>query len=67
MTVGKLIELLQDLSKDDLIQIKAWTKGNDGHFDSELLKIDSVDDDTNVGVWNLICSEYEDGESVWDD
>ena len=47
MTVGKLIELLQELPKEDLIQVQH----KPGRFNFEY--ITGIVDDTNVGVWNI--------------
>lgn len=59
MTVGKLIELLQELPKEDLIQVQH----KPGRFNFEWIY--GIEDDTNVGVWNIQTWDYEDGESVW--
>ena len=61
MTVGKLIKLLQELPKEDLIQV-CHLSGN-----SNFECIASVQDDTNVGVWNIQTRDFEDGEDVWSD
>jgi hypothetical protein len=59
MTVGKLIELLQELPPEDLIQVQH----KPGRFNFEY--ITGIVDDTNVGVWNIQTWDFEDGESVW--
>jgi hypothetical protein len=61
MTVGKLIELLQELPKDDLIQVQH----RPGRSNFEC--IFAVHDDINIGVWNIQTRDFEDGEDVWSD
>ena len=61
MTVGKLIELLQELPKEDLIQVQH----RPGHSNFEC--IFDIQDDTNIGVWNIQTWDFEDGEDVWSD
>lgn len=61
MTVGRLIELLQELPKEDLIQVQH----RPGSFNFEC--IFDVHDDTNIGVWNIQTRDFEDGEDAWSD
>ena len=61
MTVEKLIELLQELPKEDLIQVQH--KPGRSNFEC----IFDVQDDTNIGVWNIQTRDFEYGEDVWSD
>ena len=61
MTVGKLIELLQELPKEDLIQVQH----RPGRFNLEC--IFAVHNDADIGVWNIQTRDFEDGEDVWTD
>jgi hypothetical protein len=61
MTVGKLIELLQELPKEDLIQVQH----RPGRFNLEC--ITDIISDTNIGVWDIQTWDFEDGEDVWSD
>ena len=61
MTVGKLIELLQELPKEDLIQVQH----RPGYSNFEC--IFDVHDDIKIGVWNIQTRDFEDGEDVWSD
>ena len=61
MTIGKLIELLQKLPKEDLIQVQH----RPGYSNFEC--IFDIHDDLKIGVWNIQTKDFEDGEDVWSD
>lgn len=62
MTVGKLIELLQELPKEDLIEVKCYDRGS-----INFKHITGVLDNTDVGVWDIIAWESDENNNVWTD
>lgn len=62
MTVGKLIELLQELPKEDLIEVKCYNRSS-----INFKHITGVLDSTEVGVWDIIAYESDEFNNVWSD
>ena len=62
MTVGKLIELLQELPKEDLIEVKCYNRGS-----INFKHITGVLDSTEVGVRDIIAYESDEFNNVWSD
>ena len=66
MTIKQLIEYLQKFNSEDRICIKAWIKNKEGQSENYFLRITGIDDDCNVGVWDLIANEFQENETVWE-
>lgn len=66
MKIKQLIELLQKYDSEDRICIKAWTQDKNGKYERHFLRITGIEDDCNVGLWNLIVDEFMENETAWE-
>lgn len=65
MKIKQLIELLQKYDPEDRICIKAWTQDENEKYEKHFLRITGIEDDCNVGLWNLIADEFMENETAW--
>lgn len=66
MKIKQLVELLQKFDPEDRICIKAWTQDENGKLEKHFLRITGIDDDCNVGLWDLIADEFMENETAWE-
>lgn len=66
MKIGQLIKYLQKFDSEDRICIKAWVKNKEGQFEKHFLRITGIEDDCNVGLWDLIANEFQENETAWE-
>jgi hypothetical protein len=66
MKIKQLIEYLQNFDSEDRICIKAWIKNKEGQSEKHFLRITGIDDDCNVGLWDLIADEFQENETAWE-
>lgn len=66
MKIKQLIEYLQKFNPEDRICVKAWVKDKEGQTEKHFLRITGIDDDCNVGLWDLIADEFMENETAWE-